>query len=211
MKSETVKLIFDVLATILSSAAIFIYMLQLLLQRKSIKDDHERSRREKGVDILHNWFSTLDKNNSTARKLAENLSEENLLSIYHCEGFTLPYSEKNAQYCIVLFGKDNSDLDKSITNKEDISISSQQATEIRWQLISYLNDLENVVVAWKYNIVDRNLIEAEFKYMFDHKGGALKKFREIMVDAYPCIDLFELKMKDKYTAKICEDFKELGK
>lgn len=78
-------------------------------------------------------------------------------------------------------------------------------------MISYLNALENVVAAWKYNIVDRNLIEAEFKYMFDHKGGALKKFREIMIDAYPCIDLFELEMKSKYTAKISANFERLGK
>lgn len=31
-----------------------------------------------------------------------------------------------------------------------------------------------------------------------------------MIDAYPCIDLFELEMKNKYTAKITEDFKKLG-
>lgn len=47
--------------------------------------------------------------------------------------------------------------------------------------------------------------------MFDHKGGALKKFREMMIDAYPCIDLFELEMKSKYTAKISENFERLGK
>lgn len=201
---EKIKFMADILATILSSIAVFIYALQLIVQKKSLKEDHERSRREKGVDILNHWFSTLDKNNSTARKLAENLSEDNLLAIWHCEEFEMLYTSKNLQYFTVLFG--------GLKNKkkENIHVSAQQATEIRWQLISYLNALENVVAAWKYNIVDRRLIEAEFKYMFDHKGGALKKFREIMIDAYPCIDLFELELKNKYTAKITEDFKKLG-
>ena len=82
---EKIKFMADILATILSSIAVFIYALQLIVQKKSLKEDHERSRREKGVDILNHWFSTLDKNNSTARKLAENLSEDNLLAIWHCE------------------------------------------------------------------------------------------------------------------------------
>lgn len=61
------------------------------------------------------------------------------------------------QYFTVLFG--------NLKNKkeENIHVSAQQATEIRWQLISYLNVLKNVVAAWKYNIVYRKLIEAEFK------------------------------------------------
>lgn len=70
---EIIKFIVDILATIFSSIAVFIYASQLIVQKKSVKEDHERSRREKGVDILNHWFSTLDKNNSTARKLAENI------------------------------------------------------------------------------------------------------------------------------------------
>lgn len=73
---ENLKLILDGLATFFSSLAVFIYVRQLVIQKRTLKEDHERSRREKGVDILNRWFSTLDKNNSTARKLAEGLSEE---------------------------------------------------------------------------------------------------------------------------------------
>lgn len=101
---EKIKFMADILATILSSIAVFIYALQLIVQKKSLKEDHERSRREKGVDILNHWFSTLDKNNSTARKLAENLSEDNLLAIWHCEEFEMLYTSKNLQYFTVLFG-----------------------------------------------------------------------------------------------------------
>lgn len=158
---EKIKFIADILASI----AVFIYALQFIVQKKSLKEDHERSRREKGVDILNHWFSTLDKNNSTARKLAENLSEDNLLAIWHCEEFEMLYTSKK----IAIFHCFIWRVEKQ--KKENIHVSAQQATEIRWQLISYLNALENVVAAWKYNIVDRRLIEAEFKYMFDHKGG----------------------------------------
>lgn len=58
---EKIKFMADILATILSSIAVFIYALQLIVQKKSLKEDHERSRREKGVDILNHWFSTLDR------------------------------------------------------------------------------------------------------------------------------------------------------
>lgn len=97
---EIIKFIADILASI----GVFIYALQFIVQKKSLKEDHERSRREKGVDILNHWFSTLDKNNSTARKLAENLSEDNLLAIWHCEEFEMLYTSKNLQYFTVLFG-----------------------------------------------------------------------------------------------------------
>lgn len=139
----------------------------------------------------------------------ESLTEDNLLSIWHCESFTMPATNTNKKYFEVLFANKKEKV--SDNGKSEIYVTAQQATEIRWQAISYLNALENVVASWKYNIVDRELIEAEFKYMFDHKGGALKKFREIMVDAYPCIDLFELEMQDKYKAKISKDYEKLGK
>lgn len=121
---ERLKFIFDILATILSSFAVFIYAWQLIIQKRTLKEDHERSRREKGIDILNHWFSTLDRNNSTARKLAESLSEENLLSIYHCEKFEMPSTPKNKQYFSVLFEESNK------KHKNSIHISAQQATEI---------------------------------------------------------------------------------
>ena len=202
IKLSDIQIISNIVASVISVIALVFCIIQIHLQRKSMKKDYERSRREKGIEILQHWFSNLDKNNSTARKLAEGLSEEILLSIWHCESCIIPATKINRKYLDVLFPE--KDIKKS-----GIRIDAHQATEIRWQLISYLNVLENVVAAWKYNIVDRDLIEAEFKYMFDHKGGALKKFRELLVDAYPCIDLFELEMKNKYTAKISENYEKL--
>ena len=198
-----IKTLFDGFAIILSSIAIYISVKQTKIQRKSFTNDYERSRREKAVDILMQWHSKLDKTNSAARKFAETLSDENLQSISNGEKFEIPETEKNRTYISVLFEKQNTNEEKNKTNssevkdKQNILITAAQSTEIRWKLITYLNILENVVSAWKYNIVDRDLIEAEFKYMFDHKDGALKRFREIQVDAYPCIDLFELEMKNK--------------
>ena len=198
-----IKTLFDGFAIILSSIAIYISVKQTKIQRKSFTNDYERSRREKAVDILMQWHSKLDKTNSAARKFAETLSDENLQSISNGEKFEIPDTEKNRTYISVLFEKQNTNEEKNKTNssevkdKQNILITAAQSTEIRWKLITYLNILENVVSAWKYNIVDRDLIEAEFKYMFDHKDGALKRFREIQVDAYPCIDLFELEMKNK--------------
>lgn len=192
-----IKTLFDGFAIILSSIAIYISVKQTKMQKKSFINDYERSRREKAVDILMQWHTNLDKTNSTARKFAETLSDENLQTISDGEQFEIPDTEKNRTYISILFKKKNTNEDKNKTNssevkdKQNILITAAQSTEIRWKLITYLNILENVVSAWKYNIVDRNLIEAEFKYMFDHKDGALKRFREIQVDAYPCIDLFE--------------------
>lgn len=210
-----IKTLFDGFAIILSSIAIYISVKQTKIQRKSFTNDYERSRREKAVDILMQWHSKLDKTNSAARKFAETLSDENLQSISNGEKFEIPDTDKNRTYISVLFEKQNTNEEKNKTNssevkdKQNILITAAQSTEIRWKLITYLNILENVVSAWKYNIVDRNLIEAEFKYMFDHKDGALKRFREIQVDAYPCRDLFELEMKNKYTAKISKDYEKL--
>lgn len=209
-----IKTLFDGFAIILSSIAIYISVKQTKIQKKSFTNDYERSRREKAVDILMQWHTNLDKTNSTARKFAETLSDENLQSISNGEQFEIPATDKNRTYISVLFEKKqstNNEENKSSeeNNNQQIKITAAQSTEIRWKLITYLNILENVVSAWKYNIVDRDLIETEFKYMFDHKDGALKRFREIQVDAYPCIDLFELEMKNKYTAKISKNYEKL--
>lgn len=212
---DFIKTIVDCFAIILSSFAIYISVRQTKIQKKSFTNDYERSRREKAVDILMQWHTNLDKTNSTARKFAETLSDENLQAISDGEEFEIPDTAKNRAYISILFEKQNTNINKDKNenseeiNKQTILITAAQSTEIRWKLISYLNILENVVAAWKYNIVDRDLIEAEFKYMFDHKDAVIKRFREIQVDAYPCIDLFELEMKNKYTAKISKDYEKL--
>ncbi len=60
----------------------------------------------------------------------------------------------------------------------EIELSVTQASELRWHAISYLNSLEAVLVAWQYSVIDREIIERQFSYLFRPEQGhaALKYF-----------------------------------
>lgn len=175
-----------------------IYFVQALLSRKQIKDDHERSRRERTVDLLLEWFRELEHSNTTARKFAEDLDDTSLKAIWKGCDFFIPKNSQNLSYLKKIFDDEFSEslfVEKS--NSSILHVSDYYSEQIRWKLITYLNFLEAILAAWVNETADRQLIEEEFQYMFDHDDGTLKRFRNITAGSYPCIDLFEEDMLKK--------------
>ncbi|WP_040508046.1 hypothetical protein [Leptospira wolffii] len=209
MNTATITDWITAIGTLITALSVVFAVSQVLLLKKQIKDDHERSRREKSVDLLANWAQELDQKSSITRKFAELLNEENLRCIYNQESFVIPDKpEKNKKLyaaCLDL------DLEHISTDNNQIIIPESHSAQIRWQLIKYLNNLESVISAWAYNIADRELIEDEFSYLFTDQGAgsALKKFRVLTGGAksYPSIEAFELKMNEKTQIKIREKYK----
>jgi hypothetical protein len=196
-----------------TALSIGIVLLQVFLLKKQIHDDHERSRREKAVDLMLGWSRQLDRKSSITRKFAELLSEENLRCIFNQESFSLPgMPEKNEKLLAACLGLEDEKAKLQTVNGQ-IVVSESQSGMIRWQLISYLNSLESVISAWACNVADREIIQNEFEYLFssDGSGQALAKFRVIAGGSasYPYIELFEIEMK-KLHAKRLEARVKLG-
>ena len=176
--------------TAFSTALLSLFALITMLYNRNF---YEIKRREKAIDLLKDWNYNLDAKNSLSRKFAEELNEEELKKILKEKDFTIK-------------DKDNIEILKNIFeeyNGEE-TVNNKISALLRWELIKYLNKLENICSAWYYHVVDKELIESEFRYLFQNGNAALKKVREIEEDSFPCIDLFEKTMKDRFKLKIEE-------
>ncbi len=173
----------------------------LALAQKGLDADHERSRREKTVDILFEWDKRLKKEGALARKIVETFSAE------QCRELTsqspMQVSGKLTPHLHQLFGKD---LDPD--NNNIINLNEAHSSELRWHVITYLNALETVLVAWQYSIVDREIIEHQFSYLFKPSDGheGLKHFRVATggEDSYPAIEIFASHIMEKRREKLVQ-------
>lgn len=183
-----------ILSDWVTACSTFILAFSILITILNNRDFYEIKRREKTIDLMKDWNYNLDAKNSLSRKFAEQLSEEELKKILKEKEFIIKDS-------------DNIEILKNIfeeyVDKNGI-VNNKISALLRWELIKYLNKLENICSAWYYHVVDRKLIESEFIYLFQHGNTALKKVREIEEDSFPCIDLFEKTMKDRFKLKIEE-------
>lgn len=174
---------------------------ELANSQKQFEADHERSRREKTVDILFEWDKRLKKEGALARKIVETFSAE------QCRELTsqspLQVSVKLAPHLHQLFGIEFKPDPNNI-----IHLNEAHSSELRWHVITYLNALESVLVAWQYSIVDREIIEHQFSYLFKPSDGheGLKHFRIASggEDSYPAIEIFASHIIEKRRAKLVQ-------
>lgn len=187
---------FSSIATIFQSFAAMGIAAQIWISNKEIKLDHERSRREKSIDILNLWSQNLRKEGSIARKIIEKLNEEQCREIFNNQPVKI---DRKYESILVQFFGDGT-LNTS-DNKDIIILGEQQSTELRWHAITYLNTLEFTLVAWQYSVVDRGIIENQFQYLFDPANGheMLKHFRKAAggENSYPAIEIFTAHVTNK--------------
>lgn len=184
------------IATIVGSMAVVGISFQVYISHRQLKADHERSRREKSVDILMEWSRNLKKEGSLARRIIECLNEEQCRDVFNQQ--ELKINRKHEALLVQLFGKDIDGLNEG---GDKIQLTEAQSTELRWHAISYLNTLEFTLVAWQYSVVDKQIIEAQFSYLFRPADGheVLKHFRKAAggENSYPAIEIFTAHITQK--------------
>lgn len=143
------------LTFVVAFAACIIYFYQAKFARKQIKDDHERSRRERTVDLLLEWFRRLEHSNTAARKFAENLDDVSLKSIWNGRDFSIPNNSQNQTYLKEIFEENvTTSTFEEKNNPSVLYISDYYSEQIRWKLITYLNFLEAILAAWVNETAD---------------------------------------------------------
>ena len=187
---------FSNIATIVQAIAAFGIFIQISHSNKELKADHERSRREKSIDILNLWSQNLRKEGSIARKIIEKLNEEQCREIFNNKPVKI--DRKYESILVQFFGEGILNISD---NNDIILLDEQQSTELRWHAITYLNTLEFTLVAWQYSVVDRGIIENQFQYLFDPANGheMLKHFRKAAggENSYPAIEIFTAHVTNK--------------
>lgn len=180
-------------AAIVGSLVFVAIAIQIGVAYRQLKADHERSRREKSVELLMEWTQQIKKEGSVARKIIETFDPEQCRELVNQQ--EIKVAKKHKKLLSEFFKENNSDNSEGLKeNCNDITLSESQSAELRWHAVSYLNSLESVLVAWQYSVVDREVIEQQFSYLFKPSDGhaALHDFRVAAggEKSYPAIEIF---------------------
>lgn len=162
-------------------------LFQLWIIKNSFSQDHERSRNEKAVDLIRDWTKVLNQKSSAARKIVEQLDKQTCVKLSKQEKFSIDKSDANIHLLKVLFGEDF----KSQNDKIEIDVA--KATQLRWEIVTYLNILESVLIAYRHNVADREIIKEQFRYLVNPNENhfVLEEFRKVVGDeSFPGIKDF---------------------
>ena len=173
---------------------------QLGASINQLKFDHERSRREKAIELLCHWDTNLTLNGAVARKFAESLSFEQSKSLCTQQAFTI--DNKNYGLFLGSLSPTSATLRGEHKPEGDIEVSERESSEIRWSIIYYLNHLEAILSAVRHNVADKKIIHEQFSYLVAPSEGhyLLEDFRKIAGGAttYPSIDAFAIELKSTH-------------
>jgi hypothetical protein len=173
------------IASIAAAGAATIAAFQIFVLRTQLRSDHERSRREKAVELMQFFVTTAEVQNVATldiRRFAESLNKAQ--SQLLCEGKTFEVDVASKSLL-------PHDLIQQQDNNGRVQVDESACRAIKIQLMKYLNILETVATAWRHNIADREIIEEEFKSIVSVKTNAfvLEEFR-LATGIYPSIAEF---------------------
>ena len=165
----------------------------LLLNWMQMRADHERARREKAVEYILSWARNVDRRGTLARKLVETFSFEQCKSLINQEAFEV--GRPKAVLVEGIFGEMPEERD----GKYQLDLS--KSAELRWMVVSYLNNLEAIISGWRHHVADRQIIAEQFKFLVSPSNGhfILEEFRKAAgLDNYPAIEEFAKERKEEY-------------
>ncbi|MEO0399634.1 MAG: hypothetical protein AAF224_09485 [Pseudomonadota bacterium] len=136
-------------ATIVTGIGVIFVVIQISI-------DHERSRRTLAVDILNSWSRDLTHEVRVARKIAQQLTAEDLNKLMQEEPIIL--KGKAAALAFQL-------IKRSKKLPEEYRLEHLDLLYIRSLLVRYLNTLESSLVSWYLGIADEKIMDEEFGYL----------------------------------------------
>lgn len=153
---------------------------QLEVLKQQIAADHERSRRQRAIDVLENWTKTLDMAHPSARSVIEGLSIEDCRKLKTKEPIKISASKLHylevALKGLIQQGELRADEQKQIT------LSEKHVSQLHYLAISHLNSLEVALQSWLNGVADKSILEHELQYLVKPGDGhyVLANFREVM-------------------------------
>lgn len=163
--------------------------------RKQMKIEYECRRREQTVQLVGRWSESLHPNINRIKRVCEKLSGDQCRKIYHEEEFRV---SKEIYWEIVRalgLKKKNQRRKK----KNQCNVTADMSSQLHYELVYYLNQLETVLISWQHYIADDEIIETQFSYLVDAREGKtiLENFRQAcgLEKTYPAIEMFSQYLK----------------
>ena len=184
----------SILTMIISITAIII---SAITAWYTIRKDHERSRREKALELVMQWSINLSSNrkSSLARKYVEKFDEKQARSLINQE--EIAFNENETELCSKI--RKLLSINMEIGKDYERKLTMEESSELRWIIICYLNMLESVLSASFHGVADNEIIRQQFQYLYNPANGdyVLEKIRKVCPGCYPATDSFYEEIKQK--------------
>lgn len=195
---QGVSAVVGAVGAMVGGAASLVALSQIRLFRKQMAHDHERSRRDHAINDLSKWNAHLSETVTSARRLVETFSGDQLECLKRGRGFNIPVKHK--AMAVVALAADVSQVITSelmtplLQDDEHVVLSAEHAIRLRNRCIEHLNACEISLLGWRHGAADRQIIEEQMNYLVDLRNGwrMLEDFRTIVVGegAYPSVAQF---------------------
>lgn len=177
---------------------------QLQILKLQLAADHERSRRQRAIDVLEKWSNSLDRAHPSARVIVEGFSVEECKKLKAKE--TLYVSEtkihfvRNALHDILA-----EDEVLKVDEGLGVKLNPNHVAQLYFLVISHCNALEVALQSWLNGVADTRILESELRYLIkpDHGHFVLENFRTVVggQKAYPAISAFVKHIRNKYESQ----------
>lgn len=181
-------------------------LLSIYLLYRQIKGEHEKARREKAVDLLQSWTLGIKAETHSAKKIVDKFTKDQCRKLQKEEKFKVKSSlYKNIETIIPRkAGKKKENYKKK--GKKKIRLTKYQVHQLRYFIVSYLNLLESILVAWQKGVVDEEIIEEQFSFIMNpiEDKNCLEDFRTAAGSevSYPAIEMFYNTLEEKRKQKL---------
>ena len=205
-----------VLLTLIGAIAAYIQLRQIKINRKR---QFDQSRREKTVEMVTFYVKNTNRVTREIEKIVSNFSDEQCQELYNGTPFQIDEKTKD-RICQVCPHKQECEQLKGETKHECLLkkdnyyiVDGTVLHFIRSNIISYLNNLECVLLSWQLGIVEQSVIEEQFAFLDKkrQRERALETFRMIAGAgrSYPAIEKFYQHLNQKQNDEAKKTLKEI--
>ena len=178
---------------LITAISSFIGCLSLIVLVWQIKANHDKGRREKALEIMRQWDVMRQKNSFRYEGLMFSLSPKDVELIQRGQSIEIS-KELATEFLPELVS----------TEDERYVIDVMTVLNIRNDLLNLLNTIENIALAYKHNVCDRQMLDEAF-YHFLIEKEFLRKCREFMVHfgagAWPAVNELPKLMNPPHSRK----------
>ncbi len=166
-----------------------------------IKDDHERSRRERACELVLEWSKSLRQGSSLARKLVETFTEEQARKLEKSEALELGGDTCEIVKSCLEGSTDSAKIEQA---NDKVKLNPRQTSILRWHIVCYLNTLESILMARRHGVADKEMIKEQFRYLVSPREGhyILRNYRQASggANVYPAIEEFVRELEEESNA-----------
>ena len=172
----------------------------IAVAKDSMLADHDRSRRERALEILRHWNASVSESMPSARNLVETFDFEQCKKIIAHEPFTINESHEKTLEAAMSNYKH---VQPPRIDNGSIHLDETHLFQLGFQCCGFLNALEIAIQGWLHHVGDEEIIEQELSYLVKPEKNyhILKEFRAALggVSAYPAIHAFVEHIESKKT------------